>query len=784
MITPTSSTAASPTASRLTQRPPRKQRSGGGLLGAAGWALSMAVADRRNIFRIAVMALGFALCTFVLLALATISPLVDSMNNRADASQAHLTTAAGSFETLPVSVSVDGKTVGGTVLRALQPGPPAPPGTSTFPRDGELLASPALAALLKDPAQHALRAVVPGTVIGLIDPATLAGAGDLYFYQGSSTLIGGNGANGWGVPPGEHPLDPRVWSMLITGVIIVMVPLLLFTALAGRIGAARRDRRSATLRLLGASAQRLRLLIAGETLIAAAIGVTAAAAAYLAARFAVADVRIGGRGIQPSDLDPGAGWSATILIGVPLLAVAATLTGFSAAALNPLAVLHRSGRTTRLSWRIALVLAAVAAAAWAQWRHTVDGNSSNEAVIEMCVVVALTLFAVAAMVGVLTDRIARRWVGGSVAGVLGRRRIVQDGSTTTRAAAALATVMAGFVVLMTVLAGTHYADLQAQTAGATTYWGSTPGLTAAEWNRLQTSLDNVPGTKDAYLFSSLAANTNGDRPQVSVTTCEAIRLMTAEKHCRDGDTFQVQFAGQPALWAEPFHLQLSSGASATWTPPPNTRHIVVPDVTTYHTFLTPTDYLLTPAAADQQFPGQLQQQQNWIQVGVHMPTSAADQVQQAVSWLGWRGYGIKSLSAATGLNDSPVPWIRAGLIGCGVLTLLICALGQALMGAEQISERRRAFALARASGVPLSVLTRSVVHAALLPVAIGVVIAAAAGAMLAPYLQYLRGSIWMPPTWPWILLAATAALLVALAVTAGSAVLLRATTGPGALRTE
>lgn len=782
MSNPISPTAASSTAAGSTLRPPRGRRSSG-LLASAGWALSMAVADRRNIFRVAVMALGFALCTFVLLALATISPLVDSMNNRADASQPQLSTGAGSFETLPVSVSVDGKAVGGMVLRAVAPTPPAPPGTSTFPGDGELLASPALAALLKDPAQQTLRSVVSGTVIGVIDPATLPGTHDLFFYQGSDTLVGGNGADGWGVPPGEHPLDPRVWSMLITGVIVVMVPLLLFTALAGRIGAARRDRRSATVRLLGASTPRLRLLIAGETLIAAAVGVTVAAAGYLAARFAVAGLRIGGRGIQPIDLDPGAGWSAAILVGVPLLAVAATLTGFSGATMSPLAVLSRNSRATRLSWRIALVMAAVAAVGWAQWRHTAYGNSSNEAVIEMCVVVALTLFAVAAMVGVVTDRIARRWVGGTVAGVLGRRRIVQDGATTTRAAAALATVLAGFVVLMTVLAGTHYADLQAQTAGPTTYWGSTPGLTAAEWNRLQTSLNNVPGTQDAYLISSFAADANGDQPRVSVTTCEAIRLMTAEKHCRDGDTFHVQFAGQPPLPTGPFHLQLGSGDTATWTPPPNARQVAVPAVTVDQTFLTPTDYLLTPAAAERQFPGQLQRQ-NWVQVGMQMPTSAADQVQQAVSWLGWRGYGVESLSAATGLDSSPVPWIRAGLIGCGILTLLICALGQALMGAEQISERRRAFALARASGVPLSVLTRSVMHAALLPVVVGVVLAAATGALLAPYIQYLRGSIWMPPTLPWILLASAAALLVALAVTAGSAVLLRATTGPGALRTE
>lgn len=479
MSTPTSRTTATRT------RPgAAMDRAAGGPYSGAGWALSMAVADRRNLIRMAVTAVGIGLCTFVLFALATISPLVDAMNNRADASTPQPVTGTGQFQWLSVSVSVEGKTVRGVVLDASAARPPAPPGTGRFPRDGELLASPALADLLADPARRSLRAVIPGAVVSVIDPAVLPGANELFFYQGSDSLVGGTGADRWGTPAGEHPLDPRVWSMLITGVIIVMVPLLLFTALAGRIGSARRDRRSATLRLLGASTRRLRLLIAGETLIAAATGVILAAAAYASARLIAPTLRIGGRGIQPGDLTPGTGTGLAIIVGVPLLAAAAAFTGLSGAAGKPLTVLKRGGRGPRAVWRIAVLLSAIAAAGWAQWDHTTDMSASGTAVVEMCVVVALSLFAVAAVVGLVTDRIARSWVGGSVAGILGRRRIIQDGATTTRAAAALATVLAGFVVLMTVLSGTHYSDLQAQAAGPTSYWGSVSGLTSAEWERL------------------------------------------------------------------------------------------------------------------------------------------------------------------------------------------------------------------------------------------------------------------------------------------------------------
>lgn len=777
-MTGSTSTVTSPPA------PPheRPDRSAGVWFSSACWALSMAVSDRRNIFRLVVMALGVGLCTFVLLALVTISPLVDSMNNRAGASLPQPTAGAGSFETLPVSVSVDNEVVNGMVLRAVDARPPAPPGTARIPGDGQRLVSPALAVLLADPAQRTVRAVVPGTVVGVIDPKVLPGPDDLFFYQGSATMVGGSGADAWGVPAGQHPLDPRVWSLLITGVIVVMVPLLLFTALAGRIGAARRDRRSATLRLLGASARRLQLLVAGEAFLAAVAGLILAAAAYLGARLFVSDLQIGGQGIQPGDLTPGAGWAVAIGLAIPLLAVAATLTGFRGAAVSPLGVLNRARRGPRASWRIALVIAAVAAAGWAQSRHQMDYGASGEAVIELCVVVALSLFAVAAMVGLVTDRIARRWTGGNLAGQLGHRRIMQDGSTTTRSAAALATVLAGFVVLMTVLSGTHYADLEAQTAGATTFLGSAPTLTSAEWNRLQTSLDSVPGVQSAYLISALGGSATADRPQLTVATCQAIQLMVANQPCRDGDSFGVNLPGQPPLAGGPYHLQLGNGQTDAWTPPATTRlaQALPADPSGG---LQPTDYLLTPAAAEQQFPGLLPQLA-YVQVVVQMPMSSVDGVQRAVSFLGWRGYGVISLSAAAGLNSSPVPWIRAGLLGCGLLTLLICALGQALMGAEQISERRRAFALARASGVPLSVLGRSVLHAALLPAAVGIVLAAGTSAVLAPYVQYLRGSIWLPPTWPWILLGSAAAILVTLAVALGSNITLRTTTGPGAFRTE
>ncbi len=778
-MTTSVSTVPNPSAG---QRSPARAGRIGGPVSAAGWALSMAVADRRNVVRLVVMAVGVGLCAFALLALTTISPLVDSMNERAAASTPDMTAGAASFSSAPASVTVQGHVINGILLQANGAAPPIPPGTTEFPADGQLIVSPALAAMLADATQRTLRDVFPGPVVGDIRPAVLPGAGDLFFYQGTDHLVDGIPGNRWGVPVGEHPLDPRVWSVLVTGAVIVMVPLLLFTALAGRLGAARRDRRTATLRLLGASARRLRLLVAGEAVLAAVAGVFFAALAYLLARLVVPTVQLSGRGVQLHDVTPGVGGAVAVLIGVPVLTVAAMLTGFRSSATSPLATMHRTRRGPRATWRLALLGLAVAVACLAGYRRYSLGEISGTAIFVMCLVVALGLFAVAALVGLITDRLARCWPGGTVAGQLARRRILQDGSTTTRAAAGLATVMAGFIVLMTLLSGSRYVSVQSESSKPTTVFGTVPYLDAAEWTRLDTSISGVRAVHDVSLVSVLAGTADTVGLGVTVANCTAIRLMTTATQCGNGDSFQVEQNGVPVPSNRPLNLIFTSGQTRTWSPPTDLLR-VRPNPPSDQNYFNAGGYLLTPQAAEQQFPGLLEQQR-WIQVTATLPNPAIDEVQRAVTWLGPRGYGVLSLSPLTGLDASPVPWIRAGLIGSGLLTLLICALGQWLMGAEQISERRRALALARASGVSLSVLGRSVAIAAMLPVVVGVVLAGVAGTVLARLVEYLRGALWNMPTWQWTVLGGGAALAVAGLVAAGSAVRLRSATRPEGLRTE
>jgi len=197
------------------------------------------------------------------------------------------------------------------------------------------------------------------------------------------------------------------------------------------------------------------------------------------------------------------------------------------------------------------------------------------------------------------------------------------------------------------------------------------------------------------------------------------------------------------------------------------------------------DFVLTPLAAARQFPGSLDARiDNNVDVRFVVAEGQLGPVQQSTGWLGDRAVGLFGLSTAGELGSSAVPWISAALIACGIVTLLISALGQWLTSAQQITDRRRPFALARASGVPVGTLMRSFIVAASVPVIGGCALAVAAGVALTYVLRYLRDD---PPTalpWTWTAVTVAIGLLTTGVIALGSAWRLRVTTGPRAMRTE
>jgi len=142
------------------------------------------------------------------------------------------------------------------------PGAPPPPGIRRVPRAGQVVLSPALLELYRDPKNALLRSRLPGTVIETIGKEGLLQPDELLAYVGTSAHVG----------PLEHvigydrglTISPRDQSDLTNTdpaakrkslfaaavlVLLLLAPIILFLASCSRLGAQSRERRLRALRL-------------------------------------------------------------------------------------------------------------------------------------------------------------------------------------------------------------------------------------------------------------------------------------------------------------------------------------------------------------------------------------------------------------------------------------------------------------------------------------------------------------------------------------------------------
>jgi hypothetical protein len=122
------------------------------------------------------------------------------------------------------------------------------------------------------------------------------------------------------------------------------------------------------------------------------------------------------------------------------------------------------------------------------------------------------------------------------------------------------------------------------------------------------------------------------------------------------------------------------------------------------------------------------------------------------------------------------------LLVAALLTLLVAAAGVLVMTIEQLIDRRRALTLSIASGVPRRVIANSLVIGGIVPILVGVALAAFVGSALSAFLFVLVGHAWQAN---WAMLAASSATAVLLVGLSCVAVLplLTVLTRPDAVRT-
>ncbi|MEU6252735.1 FtsX-like permease family protein [Streptomyces sp. NPDC047043] len=358
---------------------------------------------------------------------------------------------------------------------------PAPPGLSSFPKQGEVYVSPALADLLhKLPAKQLADRFPKVTSYGTIGAAGLASPDELVAVVGrapadSAVSRAADGGATWfdigqaaraeisgfsGSRASVFTDSDRAAATL--GVVLLAMPVVVLSSAAGRLGAARREQRLAALRLAGATPRQILAMTAVEAAAVGAAGALTGALAYVALLPALAQIPYGVGSWYTGQLWVGAAWLTAVVLAVTVLITVSAVSMLRQVAISPLGVAQQADpRRTRLI-RLAVFVAVLGYI----WTKSGGGQLRNRDLLALLLLFygAFWLFGpwVVDRLGRVVGRFARR-----PATLLAARRLSDDprGSWRTVSGLVLAGFAAGFFSVSTL--GTDTAQYQDRVAVVT-----------------------------------------------------------------------------------------------------------------------------------------------------------------------------------------------------------------------------------------------------------------------------------------------------------------------------
>ncbi|WP_327313477.1 FtsX-like permease family protein [Streptomyces sp. NBC_01235] len=255
---------------------------------------------------------------------------------------------------------------------------PPPPGLNTFPKKGEVYVSPALADLLHElPASQLADRFPKVASYGTLGAAGLASPDELIAVVGRAPTApavskAAEGGVSW-YDTGQAARAPisgfsGTKASLFTGsdqgtallgVVLLAMPVVVLSAAAGRLGAARREQQLAALRLAGATPRQILAMTAAEAATVGAAGALAGALAYTSSLPALAKIPYGVGGWYTGQLWVGLPWFAAVVAGVTVLLTISAVSTLRQVATSPLGVAQQANQR-RTRWiRFALFAAAM-----------------------------------------------------------------------------------------------------------------------------------------------------------------------------------------------------------------------------------------------------------------------------------------------------------------------------------------------------------------------------------------------------------------------------------------
>jgi hypothetical protein len=667
--------------------------------------------------------------------------------------------------------------VRGRVLRPEGPDAPVPPGLDRLPAPGTMVVSPRLERLLRSPEGAVLRERLPQPVAGTIGDKGLEGPAEYAFYLGSSTLRGGDGGTArridhFGSAAGGEGLDVVLTTLAVVVFAALLLPVAVFIAAAVRFGGEARDRRLAALRLLGADVRMTRRIAAGETLLAALLGVLLGGALFLLGRGLVSHISLRRLSAFPADVTPAAPLAVAVALGVPAAAVAVTLLALRGVTIEPLGLVRRAvPRRRRVWWRIAVPVAgALLLLPLVGDGPTADGSFFK---FQLATGVALVLVGVVALLPWVVEAAVHRLDGGGVSWQLATRRLQLDAGTSARVVSGIAVAVAGAIALQTTFSGVEarYVEVDpdaTELSGVAHATANVPGdgpRAAAFAARLRAA----GGTRSIAAVEQVTAMHGDDGDSVVVADCATLRRLTNVRTCRDGDAF---LAGSDSLLRAGTRVRLSD--QVPWTVPRATGRLAVRDPAAAATL---GGLVVTPAALPARTPART------LIAWARLDRSDPD----AIERLRNVAVRVDPFAGVYQMGQERISHeyanLRRGLFAGAVAVLALIGASMLVGALEQLRERRRPLAALVAFGTPRATVARSILWQTAIPVAIGLAIAVATGAGLGAALLRMVGE---PVAFDLASIAGMAAAggAVVLLVTALSLPALRRTMRPEGLRTE
>jgi hypothetical protein len=661
------------------------------------------------------------------------------------------------------------------------PNPPQAPGVDRLPGPGEIVVSPALAALLDGPEGELLRPRFPERITGTIGPEGLVGPNELAFYAGASDVAGTPEAvtvSEFG-PASKPPLrpPPRLLPLLvILGVVSLLIPVVIFLASATRLASQARDRRLAAIRLVGGSRDQVRRIAVGEVLVGAVAGLGAGVLLFFAGRSSTTLLNdpVFGNGFYTGDIRPAPLPAALVLLAVPVLGVGLTLFSLRRTLVDPLSVVRRAPRTTRLLWwRVAPLLAGgYVLATETQHADTssapANGSDLFGSVGKGTVLgIVLVLLGVAILLPWLIERTVRMLGGGGTpAWQLATRRLQHDVASSARIVGGVAAAVAGGIALQSVFIPaedlfvkenpeyTHQIAVDAKVTD--------PGEAA----QLAATLRRIDGVRRLSPVVSYQAVRDSRHREgyVYVAPCPTLRRLAKLPRCVDGEMYKVvPPKGKVGLGArlrsgEPvFSVEGSSTPAWTWP-------VGVPTVVSRRTNVFASAYLdgilATPGAmADARIQAY---SVSFDVVAAPGHPDAVEHIRNAAAPTHW---STKVSQPTEYRTDRRYALIRSALFLGALVVMVLAALSLLVVALEQLRERRRPLAMLTAGGVRRSVLAWSLLWQAAIPTVLGLAAALGVGAVMARLLLQAAGRE-VTYDWPAIAALSTGALVAVLLATA------------------